>query len=436
MTHTVGTSELGAQHRGVEGLPVPATPGPSTLSVCLLTGGSDRPYVYGLAETLSSMGMKIDLIGSDELDEPDLRHMPGVNFLNLRGDQQANVGFLAKLFRILAYYSKLIKYAAGAKPKIFHILWNNKFETFDRTFLMLYYKFLGKRIVLTAHNVNKRRRDCRDSLLNRLTLRIQYWLADHIFLHTEKMKAELMGQFGVSTDRASVIPFGINNSVPNTSVTARQAKERLGVDENEKVILFFGRIKPYKGLEYLITAFQILAGRSAEYRLIVVGRLEEGCEQYWASIQKEVEEYVQAGRVTLRIEFIPDSEVEMYFKACDVLILPYKEIFQSGVIFLGYSFGLPAIIADVGSLKEDVIEGKNGFIFSPEDPNDLARTIEQYFASDLFADLESRRLEIRDYALLCHSWAIVGQQTLSIYRTLLGDAPRPLSDRRVSSASR
>src|SRR5580704_214357 len=117
--------------------------------------------------------------------------MPGVNFLNLRGDQRPNAGFVTKVFRILTYYSKLIAYAASARPKIFHILWNNKFETFDRTLLMLYYKFLRKRVVLTAHNVNKRRRDSRDSLLNRLTLRIQYQLADHIFVHTERMKAEL-----------------------------------------------------------------------------------------------------------------------------------------------------------------------------------------------------------------------------------------------------
>jgi len=435
MTHTVHTPKLDAQQRGVEKLSVPATPTPSVLSVCLLTGGVDRPYVYGLTDTLSSMGMSIDLIGSDELDEPDLRNMAGVNFLNLRGDQRPNAGIVAKVFRVLAYYSKLIAYAASAPPKIFHILWNNKLETFDRTFLMLYYKLLGKRVVLTAHNVNKRRRDSRDSFLNRLTLRIQYRLADHIFVHTEKMKAELMHQLGVSSDRASVIPFGINNSVPNTHLTAPQAKERLGVRENEKAILFFGRIKPYKGLEYLIAAFQKLARRSADYRLIIAGRLEEGCEPYWESMQKEIQEYFEAGRVTLRIEFIPDSEIEVYFKASDVLILPYKEIFQSGVIFLGYSFGLPAIIADVGSLKDDVVEGKNGFVFRPEDPNDLARAIEQYFGSDLFADLSTRRHVIRDYALQRHSWAIVGQQTLSIYQTLLGNDARAFAGRRASSAS-
>ena len=132
------------------------------------------------------------------------------------------------------YYARLIRYAATAKPRIFHILWNNKFEFFDRTLLMLYYRFLGKKIVLTAHNVNAGRRDSNDTRLNRLTLRIQYRLADHIFVHTEKMKRELIEEFGVQGARVTVIPFGINNAVPNTRLTPAEAKQRLGIREGRK----------------------------------------------------------------------------------------------------------------------------------------------------------------------------------------------------------
>ena len=89
-----------------------------------------------------------------------------------------------KAVRLSTYYLRLLKYAVVAKPRIFHILWNNKFELFDRTLLMLYYRLLGRRVVLTAHNVNAAKRDGRDSLLNRLTLWVQYRLSDHIFVHT------------------------------------------------------------------------------------------------------------------------------------------------------------------------------------------------------------------------------------------------------------
>ena len=88
---------------------------------------------------------------------------------------------------------------------------------------MLYYRILGKRIVLTAHNVNAGRRDATDTWLNRLTLRMQYRLAHHIFVHTEKMKHELVGSFR-AVHGLTVIPFGINNAVPNTSLTPGDAR--------------------------------------------------------------------------------------------------------------------------------------------------------------------------------------------------------------------
>ena len=122
----------------------------------------------------------------------------------------------------------------------------------------------------------------------------------------------------------------------------------------------------------------------------------------------------------LRAAFIPDNEVEIYFKAADVLALPYKEIYQSGVLFLAHSFGLPVIAADVGSLKDDIVEGHTGSIFQPEDANDLIRALREYFSSDLYKNLDERRPGIKDYATERHSWEIVGGKTLAIYSELLG----------------
>ncbi|MGB8772129.1 MAG: glycosyltransferase family 4 protein [Candidatus Korobacteraceae bacterium] len=403
------------------------------IAVALLTGGADRPYAFGLATSLIANGAALDLIGSDDLDCPDFRGRPGTTFLNLRGDQEPNASFVKKASRVLIYYARLIRYAATAKPRIFHILWNNKFEFFDRTLLMLYYKLLRKKVVLTLHNVNAGRRDSRDTRLNRLTLRIQYGLADCIFVHTEKMKLELIGEFGEQEARITVIPFGINNAAPRTDLSPGEARRRLGIREGERTILFFGNIAPYKGLEYLVDAFhQILSG-SNDYRLIIAGR-PKNCEKYWRAIQDGISEDIQKGRVMLRADFIPDDETELYFKAAEVLVLPYRHIYQSGVLFLGHSFGLPVLVADVGSLKDEIVEGKTGFIFRPEDPTDLAKAIERYFASELFDELSARRQEIRDYATERHSWDVVGRMTVSVYSALV--SPERLSSSDASSAAR
>jgi glycosyltransferase involved in cell wall biosynthesis len=389
------------------------------VAVALLTGGGDRPYAYGLATELISKGIVLDLIGSDELDCPEFHDQPRINFLNLRGDARPDDSLLRKVSRVLLFYVRLIRYAATAKPRIFHILWNNKFDSFDRTLLTLYYRLLGKRIVLTVHNVNAAKRDSKDTFFNRLTLRIQYRLADQLFVHSEKMKLELVEEFGVQASRVTGIPFGINNSVPNTAVTAHEARQRLGIRDDEKTILFFGNIAPYKGLEYLVSAFRQIHARGKDYRLIIAGR-PKNCENYWTPVREAIREDVQSGRILLRADFIPDEETEVYFKAADVLVLPYRHIYQSGVLFLGYSFGLPVLAADVGSLKDEIVEGHTGYVFRPEDPSDLAVMVEKYFTSELYADLSRRRQEIQDYAAKRYSWSRVGQMTMSVYSGLIG----------------
>jgi len=398
--------------------PPGAAPGLADIRVALLTGGFDKPYTFGLAMALISRSVCLDVIGGDDVDSPEMHVTPKLNFLNLRESrEEAGVG--VKVLRVLAYYARLVRYAAIAKPRIFHILWNNKFEFLDRTVLMAYYKLLGKKIVFTAHNVNAGKRDSNDSLLNRITLKIQYRLSDHIFVHTDKMKRELLREFEVQEEAVSVIPFGINNSVPNTDLTSAKAKQRLGVRIDEKAILFFGSIRPYKGLEYLVNAFLRLASTHPEYRLLIAGQPGKGAEKYLVEIQDTIKRDANRGRIIQQIQYIPDEETELYFKAADVVVLPYTHVFQSGVLFLAHSFGVPVVATDVGSLEDDIIDGETGFLCKARDPVDLARTIEKYFESNLFTTLGDRWQEIRDYANTRHSWDVVGEITKNVYAGLM-----------------
>ena len=389
----------------------------SSPRIALLTGGGDKPYALGIAAALTSVGISVDFIGSDDLNVPELLGNSRIQFRNLRGDQRPGASPIAKALRVLKYYARLIIYAATARPKLFHILWNNKFQLFDCTLLMLYYKLLGKRVVFTAHNVNAGKRDENDSWLNRMSLNVQYRLSDHIFVHTNGMKSEMAFEFRIPDSKISVIPFGINNTVPNTLLSHSQAKGQLGISKDDKVLLFFGNIAPYKGLEYLIAAFSELQTKDRDYRLLVVGK-PKGPESYWNEIRRATESGGIGDRIITKIEYVPDEETELYFKAADVLILPYTHVFQSGVLFLGYSFGLPAIAADVGNLKEEIIEGETGFVFRPKDSADLAAKINKYFQSELFLSLETRRPGIKVYANERYSWNKVAAVTTSVYSRL------------------
>ena len=231
------------------------------------------------------------------------------------------------------------------------------------------------------------------------------------------MKDELIGEFDVKTEKITVIPYGINNAVPFTELPGEKARQQLGLRNSEKVILFFGAIKRYKGLEYLVAAFQQIAERG-DFRLIIAGEQKKGYEDYWRSIEQAIELHPSRKKIKLEIRFIPDAETETYFKAADIAVLPYTEIFQSGILFMAYNYGLPVIVSDVGSLSEDVIEGKTGFVCRSQDPDDLAKMIEYYFESDLYRSLDHRRQEIRDYVLARHSWATVASLTKDVYSDL------------------
>lgn len=386
--------------------------------VALLTGGLDIPYTHGLATTLGKRGIRVHVVGNSRVDHPDFHSSDQITFVDL-GGLRPNARFATKLFQTAMYYLRLVAHVTFGSPKILHILWNSKLEYFDRTLLAFYFKLLGKKVVLTAHNVNKAKRDQCDSLLNRLTLKIQYSLTDRIFVHTEKMKRELGQEFGIPPDRVPVIPFGLNTLVPDTELTTIQAKLRLGIRADERTILFYGRIVPYKGLEYLVEAFDRLAQSDASARLIIAGEPMKGAESYIERIRLAITENRGSSRIMHRFEFISDPETELYFKAADVLVLPYKDIFESAVLYVAYRFGLPVIASDVGSFSEELTQGGAGLVFEPRSSTALADALEAFFKCELYKDAANHRRRIQEYSSSRHSWQTVGQITERVYSSLI-----------------
>lgn len=389
--------------------------------VSLLTGGMDPPYVVGLLSGIIENPILIDVIGNDEMKDQAVMHSQQVAYHNLRGNQDDQSTVMKRVMRLLRYYTKLVCYAFNTDSKIFHILWFNKFAYFDRTILNLYYKLLGKKLIYTAHNINAGERDGTDTVLNRLSLRCLYGIVDHVIVHTDKMKDQLIREFGVKERRVTVMVFGINNTSPRSQATRRDARNRLGIGSQERVILFFGNIAPYKGLDILVKALAKLKANGEAPKLLIAGKLKDARSvAHWEDIERTIEEHNLSDRIIKKIEFIPDQDVEFYYKAADVLALPYRHIFQSGVLFLGYSFGLPVIAADVGSLKSDIVEGRTGFVCRPEEVAHLADTIAQYFGSDLYKNLSVNREEISRYANEKYSWQRGGEITYAVYRSLQG----------------
>jgi glycosyltransferase involved in cell wall biosynthesis len=151
--------------------------------------------------------------------------------------------------------------------------------------------------------------------------------------------------------------------------------------------------------------------------LIIAGRIK-GDQEYWDMLKEKILSDNLQSNIQQFIEFIPDSEIEIFFKASDVLVLPYKFIYQSGPLFLSYFFGLPVIASDVGSFGEDIIEGETGYTFKSEDPLELAAALNIFFESNLYRNQIETRRKIADYAQAKYSWEKIGELTSTLYENV------------------
>ncbi len=152
------------------------------------------------------------------------------------------------------------------------------------------------------------------------------------------------------------------------------ARSEFDLGQEEKVLLFFGYIRHYKGLDILMEALAILLRMDPTYRLLVAGESYEDETQYVELIDK----LGIKDQVRFRNEFIPNEKVSRYFEACDVVVLPYRSATQSGILNMAYGFEKPVVITDVGGLGEFVDKGKTGIVVDEPTPEAVAKGIQEY----------------------------------------------------------
>jgi glycosyltransferase involved in cell wall biosynthesis len=393
------------------------------MKVALLTGGKDAHYVLGLLPGLAARGVHVALVGNAELGRAEDVAGGRVEFHDLVGSLDPGDGPMARTWRLFSYYCRLLAFAARTDAPLFHILWFRKFPLVERILLTAYLKLLRKKVAFTAHNVDDRGRDGRTGTFqNRLSLTFLYRTVDHIFVHTPQMKTEMLQRFGVSEAKVEVLPFGINDVIPAARESRSAARHELGLDPDEKVLLFFGNIAPYKGVEDLLRALATLVHEGGRFTLILAGRVKDRtCEAYYAELESLIAALQLRQYVRKEIRYVPDREVSLLFRAADVAVLPYRRVDQSGVVALACAQGVPVIASDVGSLKTDVIEGETGLVFRSGDVADLASTIRAYFTSELFINLDARSPKIRALGVKAFSWTRNAELTCAAYGRLLAE---------------
>jgi len=388
------------------------------MRVAVLNAGEGSDYLFGLIAGLAAQSdLELEVVDSDAT-RGWFDRFPNVVHFPLRRSRQPEEHPLAKAWGIFLYYLRLLSFALRSRASVFHIQWDNSFFLFDRTLLLAFYRMLGKKLVYTAHNVYKEERDGTGSRLRFAALRHCYRSVDAVVVHTSAMQQEICSRFGVHARNVHVIAHGINARVSVQGMAQAAARAALDLPREAKVVLFFGFIDRYKGVDLLVNAFAELTEKDASYRLIIAGQPKRG-EASVRSVRDELRRLGLMHRVRLDARFIENEEVETYFAAADCLALPYTKIYQSGVIFLSYRFGLPIVATDTGSFRQDIVDARAGIVASERTPTGFADAILELFAGDLYREAESTRMRIRAMAEERYSWTAIGAKTRALYDALV-----------------
>lgn len=155
-----------------------------------------------------------------------------------------------------------------------------------------------------------------------------------------------------------------------------EARRRLAIPQDAEVLLFFGFIRKYKGLQTLLEAFPKVLAKRPKARLIIAGEFYDDEQPY----REAIESNGIADHVDVRAEYIPGDEVKHYFSAANLIVQPYETATQSGVVQTAYNFNRPVVVTNVGGLAEVVPHGEAGYVVDPGSPNALADAVVQFFA--------------------------------------------------------
>lgn len=388
------------------------------MNVSVYNGAGQSDYLYGLISGLSATPVNKIKIFDIDLSKPLFNNFQNVTFHDVYRYQGKNSSFLKKMMNLMRFYFLQARHLITSRKRIVHFQWLDRFYFADRVMLPLLGRIFGHRLILTVHNVNARKRDNNDSIFNRLTLAIVYHLCNHLIVHTEKSKAELVSDFRLKPGKIAVIRHGMNNKVLRRGIQQNEARKELNISQNKKVILFFGNIDYYKGLDILVESMKHLNHPlKKDIILLIAGNYKTGV--YIDKIREQINELDTDSQVIAHIKYIPDEEIEKYFMAADCIVLPYREIYQSGVLFMAYTFGLPALATKVGNFENDIINGKSGFLIDEISSESVAEAIVRYFKSPAYLALPETRNQIKYWSNDQFSWQKIGEETYKLYQKIM-----------------
>ncbi len=367
-------------------------------------GGMDH-YDLGLARGLAAAGCRVSLYTGEQITNPA---SPCIAiYPEFKGVYGRSNRWL-RAFRFLRGSVSALARATIHREKICHLhLFHGETQELA---LVILSKLCRRKVVITVHDVESFAPVTTSrSLIGRV-----YGLADRLIVHNQISKRELVEKLKISPTKISVIAAGNYMMDLGEAPSQAYARRSLGISEESRVILFFGQIKDVKGLDILIEAIPAVAREVPEVTLIIAGRP-------WKSGFAPYETLIDAlgirSRCVLHIRYIPNDEIARYFASADVVVLPYRRIYQSGVVLMAMSYGRPAVVSDLPGMTEMITDGENGYVFAQGSKDALAEKLIRVLRDGQGREETARRA--LEYIRRHHDWDKIGKATSELYSSIL-----------------
>ena len=226
-----------------------------------------------------------------------------------------------------------------------------------------------------------------------------------IIVHGEKLKEQMIKEYNFPNEKVNAIPIGEHEVAPFKKY------EREDLKEDGNLILFFGRIWEYKGLEYLIRAEPLITKEVPEAKIVIAGTGED--------FKKYENMMINRDNFIVHNRYISYKEGAELFQRCSLVALPYIEASQSGVIPTAYGFKKPVVVTDVGSIPEIVDDGITGCIVPPRNPEALAKAIIKLLKNEKL----KKEMGENAYKKLKTdlSWDKIAEKTIEVYKKAINE---------------
>ncbi|GDX51728.1 hypothetical protein LBMAG27_07750 [Bacteroidota bacterium] len=369
-------------------------------------------YDFGLCKSLNDSGVELTFYTCDETDldvKFNFNFQTNKCFKSIYGKD-----FI--LIRGLRYFRGAMKMIADSKRKKSNLAHLHFYHFSWREYFLLWLFRRNKfKVVATVHDVEDFRKfgnKINTSKYNKFEKRI-----DRIIVHSDYAKESLGKYFKqFPANHIHKVPHGDSDFLYSANCSIVEAREKLNLPSNKQLILFFGQIKKVKGLDVLLKAFALIRKQNQNVQLVIAGPTYKVEEEDFLNI---IRDNKMEADCILRLEYIANELIPFYFKSADIVALPYRKIYSSGVLIRSLDYGAAIVASDLDVFKDIINDGENGILFQTENAENLSSKMLKLLADKSLQDkLRGAAKKTADERF---SWKLIGEKVKAIYSLALNE---------------